>query len=233
MPLIFITRSGSTPISNMASMMRSEMALWPQPAHSVLLPPRYSRTGRPMWLTLGLGVAVAILEALLGCEFIGNEAGVHRQSVVVENAAQLGYLVGGKIELEQAGQLRVAVLFDHVDALVGVHKVVNLVREGIGADAHVVRVPPVLLLDLVQALAQREVGGSVSQEADLRGLVLHRDRAGNQLARILELARQPLHQGNVLLRLFGVAGLVGMSRAAGEIDRKSTRLNYSNANISY
>jgi len=35
MPLIFITRSGSTPISNMASMMRSEMALCPHPAHSV------------------------------------------------------------------------------------------------------------------------------------------------------------------------------------------------------
>ena len=48
MPLIFITRSGSTPISYMASMMRSEMALWPQPAHSVDLPPRYSMTGRPM-----------------------------------------------------------------------------------------------------------------------------------------------------------------------------------------
>ena len=40
MPLIFMTRSGSTPISNKASTMRSEMALWPQPAHSVLLPPR-------------------------------------------------------------------------------------------------------------------------------------------------------------------------------------------------
>jgi len=40
MPLIFITRSGSTPISNMASVMRSEIALWPQPAQSVLLPPR-------------------------------------------------------------------------------------------------------------------------------------------------------------------------------------------------
>ncbi len=48
MPLIFITRSGSTPISYMASMMRSEMALWPQPAQSVDLPPRYSMMGRPM-----------------------------------------------------------------------------------------------------------------------------------------------------------------------------------------
>ena len=39
MPLILMTRSGAKPISYMASMMRSEMALWPQPAHSVVLPP--------------------------------------------------------------------------------------------------------------------------------------------------------------------------------------------------
>ena len=48
MPLIFITRSGSTPISNIASIMRSEIALWPQPAQSVDLPPRYSSIGSPM-----------------------------------------------------------------------------------------------------------------------------------------------------------------------------------------
>ncbi len=47
-PLIFITRSGSTPISYIAWIIRSEMALCPQPAQSVLLPPRYSRMGRPM-----------------------------------------------------------------------------------------------------------------------------------------------------------------------------------------
>src|ERR1700689_5449772 len=37
MPLNFATRSGCTPISYMASMMRSEIALWPQPAHRVVL----------------------------------------------------------------------------------------------------------------------------------------------------------------------------------------------------
>ena len=48
MPLIFITRSGSTPISNIASIMRSLIALCPQPAHKVDLPPRYSSTGSPI-----------------------------------------------------------------------------------------------------------------------------------------------------------------------------------------
>ncbi len=39
MPESLITRQGGTPISKNASMMRSEMALWPQPAHSVVLRP--------------------------------------------------------------------------------------------------------------------------------------------------------------------------------------------------
>ena len=40
MPLGLMTRSGCTPISYMASMMRSEIALWPHPAQRVVLPPR-------------------------------------------------------------------------------------------------------------------------------------------------------------------------------------------------
>src|ERR1700746_569508 len=60
MPLGLITNSGSTPISYMASIMRSEIALWPQPAQSVDLPPRYSTMGRPMWLVLGAGASVDI-----------------------------------------------------------------------------------------------------------------------------------------------------------------------------
>src|SRR5271170_7048838 len=55
MPLGLMSNSGCTPISYMASMMRSEMALWPQPAHSVVLPPLYSRTLSPMRLVFGAG----------------------------------------------------------------------------------------------------------------------------------------------------------------------------------
>ena len=40
MPDSLSTRFGSTPISKKASMMRSVMALCPQPAHSVVLLPR-------------------------------------------------------------------------------------------------------------------------------------------------------------------------------------------------
>src|ERR1043166_984776 len=65
MPLILMTRSGGTPISNMASMMRSEIALWPQPAQSVVLPPLYSRTGKPMRFVLGAGGGGVVVVAIL------------------------------------------------------------------------------------------------------------------------------------------------------------------------
>src|SRR3954468_17423676 len=60
MPENFASRSGCTPISYIASMMRSEMALWPQPAQSVVLPPLYSITERPMRFVLTGGCEVGV-----------------------------------------------------------------------------------------------------------------------------------------------------------------------------
>src|SRR5882724_7128903 len=93
-PLNLATLSGLTPISYMASMMRSEMALWPQPAQSVVLPPLYSMTVKPMRFVFGAGacgggvVVVAMLFALHGHEFVGDGACVQRQPVNVGDAAQ-------------------------------------------------------------------------------------------------------------------------------------------------
>src|SRR5690349_204760 len=71
MPDIFATRCGSTPISYMASMMRSEMALCPQPAQRVVLPPLYSMTVSPMRFVFGAGVdGLAIY--LPSCEMISS-----------------------------------------------------------------------------------------------------------------------------------------------------------------
>src|SRR5438445_10998229 len=64
MPLSFATRSGWTPIPYMASMMRSDIALCPQPAQSVVLPPLYSITDSPMRLILAAGV-LDVLATLL------------------------------------------------------------------------------------------------------------------------------------------------------------------------
>ena len=53
-------------------MMRSEIALWPQPAHSVVLPPRYGCISRPMRFIFLPGPAsrsvVAIGYSRSGCD---------------------------------------------------------------------------------------------------------------------------------------------------------------------
>src|ERR1700733_11777265 len=113
------------------------------------------------------------LEALLGYKFFRDAACVDRQPVVEEDAAQLDDLVCRQIELQQARQLSVAILFHHIDALVRGDKIMDLMSKWIGADAKVIRIELVFLLDLVQALAEREARRTVSQEAHLRRSILH------------------------------------------------------------
>src|SRR6185436_12100842 len=61
MPENFSTCFGSTPISKNASMMRSEIALCPHPAHSVVLLPRYWVTSRLMRFVRLVGVGVSLI----------------------------------------------------------------------------------------------------------------------------------------------------------------------------
>src|SRR5215472_19258507 len=133
MPLSLATFSGFTPISNIASMMRSEIALWPQPAQSVVFPPLYSRTERLMRFVLGAGVlgVVDILLALHRHDFVGDRAGVERQPVNVSDTAQPRCEFGAYVELQQAQHLRIAILFDHVEAVMLLNELVNLARERI------------------------------------------------------------------------------------------------------
>src|ERR1700741_4223671 len=168
MPLSLATRSGWTPISYMASMMRSEMALCPQPAHSVVLPPLYSMTDSPMRLIFGAGVlgVVDILLALHGHDFVGHGARIERQPVNVTDAQQPCYQLRPNIELQQAQHLRIAVLLDHIHALVLVNEVVHFARERISAQPQVVGLEVVFLPQLIAAFHDRPVRGSVSEDAD-------------------------------------------------------------------
>src|SRR3954469_8286214 len=61
-PDSLITCRGSIPRSKNASIMRSEIALWPHPAQSVVLPPRYGCISSPIRFVFfgGVGSAVSI-----------------------------------------------------------------------------------------------------------------------------------------------------------------------------
>ena len=74
-------------------------------------------------------------EPFLRQHVVGDAAGVDRQAVVVQHAAQLRLPLRRQLELHQLQQLRVAVLLDDVDALVRVDERAQLVVERIARAA--------------------------------------------------------------------------------------------------
>src|SRR6185295_19341930 len=73
LPESLITRLGSTPMSKKASMMRSEIALCPHPAQSVVLLPRYEPTSRLIRFVRLPGVGVSVLMSFSGFRVLGSD----------------------------------------------------------------------------------------------------------------------------------------------------------------
>src|SRR5208337_4176174 len=146
-PLNLATRSGFTPISYIASMMRSEIALCPHPAQSVvlpmLLPPNHH-------------------------ELVSYGPRVDRQSVDMANRPQTRRQFRLDVELQQAGHLPVAVLLHDISAVVPLNKIVHLAREWICQHPKIIRFQFVLARQLIARLDDRPVGRAIRNNADLR-----------------------------------------------------------------
>src|SRR5438552_9304416 len=142
-------------------MMALVVALWPQPGHSVVLLPSYSARVSPSRLTGWLACVVVALtasllaaavrplprersscrpmgRALVSEHALGDGARVERQAIVVEHAVDARRPLGS-LEPDALGQLSVAVLLDHVDALVPPHELGHARRQRQPAHAHVRR----------------------------------------------------------------------------------------------
>src|ERR1700756_617927 len=219
MPLSLATRSGWMPISYMASMMRSDIALCPQPAQSVVLPPLYSITDSPMRLILGAGVlgVVAILLALHGHNLVGYGARIKRQPVNVTDAAQACNQLRPDVELQQAQHLRITVLLDNVHALVLLDERVHFAGEGVSAQAQVVGLEVVFLLQLVAALDECPVRCSVGDDADFRLARGNHFRPRNEGARRFKLPIDALHVALEVVGPFAVLRLFVVAAAAREV----------------
>ena len=72
------------------------------------------------------------------------------------------------VQLEQAEHLRVAVLLDHVHAVVLLHEIVHFARERIGPQPQIVGLDVVFVAQLVAGLDDRPVRSAVGDDADLR-----------------------------------------------------------------
>src|SRR5215467_7261082 len=121
--------------------MRSLTALWPQPAHSVVLLPLYFRTSRPMRLTfLGageVGEVVAISVALLFHDLVGHGTRVEWQAAVVAHAAEFRDQLGIEFQPHETEKLGVAILIYDIDPIVPANEILQSVGEGIPAQPQV------------------------------------------------------------------------------------------------
>ena len=153
------------------------------------------------------GLAAAIVQDLesdaigldwLGCNWCGRHdylqapscsaiaevigAGVDGQPVEVQDRTQLRHHGRIEIDLQKIEHLRVAVLLHHVNPVMAGHKVVHLLRKGIGANAQIVGRNLAFAREFVAALDHRPVAGAISDDADLLLACAFKDRLRNQRA---------------------------------------------------
>ena len=148
---------------------------------------------------------------------VGDEARRDRRAAVVQDGVELRR-VEREIARHQRAHLRVAVLLDDEHAVVGAHEVgdrgARAGRRGCAARRH--GCPASASSASASSMAAR--GRAVVDDADRRrrGRGFD-DRPRRELARRLELERQPLHVVDVGRRVLGVAGVAVAAGAAGEI----------------
>src|SRR5579859_297744 len=150
--------------------MRSVIALCPQPAQSVVLFPRYSPISSPTRFNFfggdGGADVVAMLFLLLGNNRIRNGAGVDGQPAIVKNAAKFCHVFWVDFHAKQTEHLRVAVLFNHINTLVAVDEILNLLVKGISTHATVAGINVMFLFQLIEAFDYRPVAGAVGKNTE-------------------------------------------------------------------
>ena len=113
--------------------------------------------------------------------------------------------------------MAVAVLIDHVDAVVAADELYQLVVERIGARAHVAGLDFVLALELIAAFFDRVGGGADGDQPDA-GLVVRIDDGPQDVpAHGLEFVREAVHVVDVVVLALGVLGLVVVAATAREV----------------
>ena len=127
-------------------------------------------------------------------------------------------LVFADFEAQQVAHLPVAILFDHVDAVVIRDELLDVVGERQRAQAKVIRFEVALAAQLIARLLEREVGGAVRDESDLRAATVNH-RLRHILLRRLILPRQPIDGSLVILGTFRVAAVCIVTGAAREVRR--------------
>src|SRR5438270_9843656 len=124
------------------------------------------------------------------------------------------------IELQQTEHLSIAILFDHVHPLMLIDEVVHLAAEWKCADAKIIDIESIFVLQLVAAFAYGKVAAAVGDHAYFCANVRDYFGARKVGARRLELAIEPLHVVLIIVGTFTVECFLVVSRAAREVGRR-------------
>ena len=134
----------------------------------------------------------------------------------MKDAPKFLHAIRRQVERHQLQQLRVAVLLDHINVIVRIDERGEFIVKRIRAQAEVRRLEVGFLAKLVAALADGPVRRAVANQARLgagHGFDLG---LGDESARRLELARQPVHIVHVVVRPLAVLALRVVPRSARE-----------------
>jgi hypothetical protein len=165
------------------------------------------------------------LQSFLHEHIVGDRPRVDRQAVVVEHAPAAAREIGRQVHLDEGQHLRVAVLLDHVDALVTGDELRQLRREGVGLQAQVRGLQALLARELVAAFLDRPVARPVGHDADRGALLLVDRRLRHQLLGRFELAREPIQVVLIVVGTLAVLAPRVVAGTAGEIRRHAVARN--------
>ena len=113
--------------------------------------------------------------------------------------------------------MRVAILFDDVDAIMLLDEFVDLAGERIGAQAEIVGLDRVFVAKLIAALGYAPMGSAVGDDSDFRIRPFENFWTRNEGARGFKLAVEALHVVFVIVGALAVIGFVVVSAAASEV----------------
>src|ERR1700721_2142919 len=156
---------------------------------------------------VGAGVFVVVVPTLLALHHhqpLSYRARIDRQSMNMANRSQTRNQLRIDIELEQAGHLPVAILFDDIYPLVLFNKFVYLARKGIGTQAQIVSLEPVLFRQLIARFDDRPVRTAECNNANLRFAAACQLWPRNIRPRGLKLLIDALHVAFKIIRTLAI-----------------------------
>src|SRR5471030_1499391 len=138
----------------------------------------------------------------------------------MEYSAQFGDLVSRYVQPDELVHLTITVLFNHVNPIMPLDEVMQVLVERISAQPQVVSLDAVFFFHLIACFYQRPVRGAIRDDANLGCSVLFFHGRRNEFAYSFKLTGQPVNVVLVIFRTLTVLRLLIVSAATRKVSRR-------------